>query len=133
MNELDALADALRYLRKKKKLKQWEVAERIGISRQQVNAYENRRTRLTVSRLDEFLAALKADKFDLVSALEAAEGRPELRTSRPYQGMAPVREEILAAAGLQDVPEDRADLFLAQLEVLRGWVRAIRATAKPKA
>ena len=128
MGEFQGLNDALRLLRKRRGLRQWELAEQAGTTRQLVNAYENGRTMPSLSSLDNLMTALEIDKFDLVNALEVVNGRPERESSLPRYDLRERRDEILLAFDLADLPRQQGDLFLAQLDALKGWFAACRTS-----
>lgn len=66
---LSGLGPALRRLRMRKGLRQFETAEAADITKAMLSAYENDKRRPSLKTLDQILAALEADLGDLHHAL----------------------------------------------------------------
>jgi transcriptional regulator with XRE-family HTH domain len=82
-----AFGAALRLLRTRRRLKQWEVAEKAGMTKAMLSSYETGKVTPTLQSLITLFEALETDFFGFQDALEAAdhtdrlleEGRPSPR------------------------------------------------------
>jgi transcriptional regulator with XRE-family HTH domain len=70
------LGEALRFLRRRRKLLQKELAAAANISKGMLSGYERGKTRPTLVTLGKLLTALEADLCDLYCAVEMVHGRP---------------------------------------------------------
>ncbi|MEM9290429.1 MAG: helix-turn-helix transcriptional regulator [Acidobacteriota bacterium] len=70
------LGKALRWLRDKRKKKQYEVADAAGITKAMLSAYETGKQRPTIDTLEKILAAMEVDLGDLFDTLQVVNERP---------------------------------------------------------
>lgn len=68
-SSLRSIGPALRLLRERRDLRQYVVAERAGVTKAMLSAYENGKRRPSLGTLDRLLAALGADLGDLARAM----------------------------------------------------------------
>lgn len=71
------IGPALRLLRESRGLRQNVAAERGGVTKSMLSAYERGKRRPSLKTLDQLLAALGADLGDLARAVEHAARRPQ--------------------------------------------------------
>jgi transcriptional regulator with XRE-family HTH domain len=81
---LDRLGPALRRLRKKRDMKQYEVADAAGVTKAMLSAYETGKRRPSIRTLESLLEAMRASLGDLHMALMAEQR--EARTNELYPG-----------------------------------------------
>lgn len=114
MPVFQGLGKALRWLREKKGLRQYEAAARASITKAMLSAYETGKQHPSLDTLEKILGALDAELADLARALdlvnergsagrrEAARGRPravgevDVRALLGVDELAPEEEEALA-------------------------------------
>lgn len=97
----DRLGQALRQLRQERELRQYEVAERAGITRTMLSSYEAGKVMPHLATLASILEALDADLETLDRALRRAEGRAELPAGP--------RARLEVAAGERAEPPPRVE------------------------
>ena len=100
---------ALRLLRTRRRLKQWEVAEKAGMTKDMLSSYETGKVTPTLQSLITLFEALETDFFGFQDALEAAD-----RTDRTLEEGRPSSREIVATGEDGGPREDGSQL----LEVL---------------
>ncbi len=74
---LNGLGPALRWLRDRRGMKQYQVAAAAGITKGMLSAYETGRQRPSLETLDKILNTLECDLNHLHNALQIVNGRPE--------------------------------------------------------
>ena len=74
---LNGLGPALRWLRDRRGMKQYQVAGAAGITKGMLSAYETGRQRPSLETLDKILDTLECDLNHLHNALQIVNGRPE--------------------------------------------------------
>jgi transcriptional regulator with XRE-family HTH domain len=74
---LNGLGPALRWLRDRRGMKQYQVAGAAGITKGMLSAYETGRQRPSLETLDKVLDTLECDLNHLHNALQIVNGRPE--------------------------------------------------------
>lgn len=85
--KLAGLGQALRWLRERQGRKQYQVADRAGITKGMLSAYETGRQRPSLETLEKLLETLECDLNDLHNAIQIVNGRPEaLRAWQGWQG-----------------------------------------------
>lgn len=108
--ELDVeIGQRLRQVRESRDISQRVLAERLGITHQQVQKYEDGKNRLTVSRLDEICRVLEVAPvffFD-VSGSYRSEGLEEAAQSPMAGGRSPEERKLLIAFGRLQSREQR--------------------------
>lgn len=91
---------ALRLLRTRRRLKQWEVAEKAGMTKAMLSSYETGKVTPTLQSLTTLFKALETDFLGLQDALEAVD-----RTDRILDERRPSREEVRPSREIS-VPQD---------------------------
>lgn len=116
------LGKALRWLREKRGLRQYEVARAAGITKAMLSAYETGKQRPSLESLEKVLGALGSDLTSLVRALDHVNERatPGVE-SPPTSGIAP--PDVRAVLGAEDVPAEEAEAFARMLD---GFHRLLR-------
>lgn len=104
-----AFGAALRLLRTRRRLKQWEVAEKAAMTKAMLSSYETGKVTPTLQSLIALFEALETDFFGFQDALEAGD-----RTDRLLEEGRPSRLEIAATGEDGSHKEDGNQL----LEVL---------------
>jgi transcriptional regulator with XRE-family HTH domain len=135
---LNGLGPALRWLRDRRGMKQYQVAGAAGITKGMLSAYETGRQRPSLETLDKILNTLECDLNHLHNALQIVNGRPESLiqpVARPAVWQTPTAANaepgvgrgatmIYQALGLEDrlpVEEERA-----LSDMLEGFHRLLR-------
>lgn len=101
---LRGLGEALWMLRAQAHLTQYELAERAGLTRGLIGAYETERTVPNLESLEKMLDTLGVDRFGLANALRSAQGLPTVvfessaRSSRPEGPLTTFMDLKLSAA-----------------------------------
>ena len=118
------IGDQIRRLRRERGISQTELAEKLNISFQQVQKYENGKSKISVDRIFQIVEVLNIPLYDLVdreSFYSAAETVPPLTGSSPL--------EIESSASTGDTiswPDDSSEGSEQNLEYsLIGIYRAI--------
>ena len=104
-----AFGAALRLLRTRRRLKQWEVADKAGMTKAMLSSYETGKVTPTLQSLITLFEALETDFFGFQDALEAAD-----RTDRTLEEGRPSSLDIAATGEAGGPREDGSQL----LEVL---------------
>ncbi|HEV2855664.1 MAG TPA: helix-turn-helix transcriptional regulator [Thermoanaerobaculia bacterium] len=101
-----AFGAALRLLRTRRRLKQWEVAEKAGMTKAMLSSYETGKVTPTLQSLITIFEALETDFFGFQDALEAAghADRLLLEVERPSP-----RKVAAAEGDRQARPNDQGD------------------------
>ena len=145
MGALDGLAEALRELRRSRKLSQAELSERSGLSASVINRTEKGHQEPSMPTLAAWLDAMGASLGDLAAELDAVNGRTGAAgTPRPDWVSALTRAgldaEILQAFALGALsfatPRAEADFVesarAVATDLARAAVENARATYQPK-
>jgi transcriptional regulator with XRE-family HTH domain len=83
------LGSALRLLRARRRLRQYQVAARAGITKAMLSSYENGGTRPSLQSLVSILGGMESDLGELQEALDMVTGRrPPAEDSAPAPGEA---------------------------------------------
>lgn len=116
------LGKALRWLREKRGLRQYEVARAARITKAMLSAYETGKQRPSLESLEKVLGALGADLADLARALDHVNERPGpgVEVPAPPTGAAP---DVRAILGVSDLPAEEAEAFARMLD---GFHRLMR-------
>ncbi|HEX2254451.1 MAG TPA: helix-turn-helix transcriptional regulator [Thermoanaerobaculia bacterium] len=83
---LDRLGPALRRLRKKRDMKQYEVADAAGVTKAMLSAYETGKRRPSIRTLESLLEAMRASLGDLHMALVAEQREARAAAAFPAAG-----------------------------------------------
>ncbi len=123
MPVFQGLGKALRWLREKRGLRQYEAAERAAITKAMLSAYETGKQNPSLDTLEKILAALDAGLADLARALDLVNERgPGLRrAAAPTPASGPV--DVRALLGVEVLAREE-EAALAQM--LGGFHRLIR-------
>ena len=103
---LDRLGPALRRLRKKRDMKQYEVADAAAVTKAMLSAYETGKRRPSIRTLESLLEAMRASLGDLHMALMAEQR--EARTNEQYPGTGGGADELGEATVRYDAGYDGA-------------------------
>lgn len=116
------LGKALRWLREKRGLRQYEVARAAGITKAMLSAYETGKQRPSLESLEKVLGALGADLADLARALDHVNERAVPAAEAPplAGGVAP---DVRAILGVGELPAEEAEAFGRMLD---GFHRLMR-------
>lgn len=117
MHVFENLGQALWQLRTRKRLGQQELADKAGLSRSLLSAYENEKAWPSVESVEKLLKALEADRFDLINALQAVHGEPQLTFRQIPEGQS-TPNELTDLLGLDLSPEVE-ELLLHNVGALR--------------
>ena len=132
MGEFNKLGEALKVLRLRTGMKQREVGAKAGVTPAMISTYETGKAVPLIPTVESLLDAMGFDRFDLLNALEAANGRPQRNfpeADRDQSG-----SEVLTALGVEGLTEDEEEVFLQTLQaVCRTLQLGRRATARPPA
>lgn len=120
MGAFEGLGEALAMLRHQRGFGQQEVAERAGITRAQLAAYEVGRTRPGFTNLSKILQGLGFDRFKLLDALQTVNGRPSVAVLPTRSQASPKDRELLDLLDL-DLDPAAETAFLGMLERLKSW------------
>ncbi|MCB1034606.1 MAG: helix-turn-helix transcriptional regulator [Acidobacteria bacterium] len=129
------LGRALRWLRERHGIRQYELARQAGVTKAMLSAYETGRQRPTLDSLEKLMAALGVDLAALAGALEiidlspTGEHRiPDARRSDPSVPLSSDGSKFKAAlpGDLEPSPQERAALN-ALVEAHEQWLRVLRA------
>jgi transcriptional regulator with XRE-family HTH domain len=125
---LSGLGPALRRLRMRRGLRQFETAEAAKITKAMLSAYENGKRRPSLKTLDQIMAALEADLGDLHHALvterrERARAAQAADAAQPAPGGAPLHQRPADELG---EPPPRYDDFAPPADPWRelAWTRS---------
>ncbi len=125
MPVLQGLGKALRWLREKRGLKQYEAAARATITKAMLSAYETGKQNPSLETLEKILTALDAGLADLAGALDLVNERGPTARRGPAHGRMPAAGEldVRALLGVEELaPEEEEALA----QVLSGFHRLIR-------
>ena len=127
MGEFFGIGLAIRHLRRQEGLSQKQLAADSGVSKTLISGYETGSTEPSLSSLNRLLKALRCDRFDLINALEKANGRPPREFPISRGTSRPPGAELIDALGVRDLdPDEEAD-FLRMLDGFRSWFEQCRA------
>lgn len=125
MPVFDGLGRALRWLREKEGLRQYETARAAGITKAMLSAYETGKQSPSLPSLEKILDALGADLMAMARALDHVnERRPRLPASG--QGAEPARlpeADVKAILGVEDLPREEEEALTRMLD---GFHRLLR-------
>lgn len=130
MGAFDGLGEALAMLRHQRGFGQQEVADRAGITRAQLAAYEVGRTRPGFTNLSKILQGLDFDRFKLLDALQTVNGRPSVAVLPTRSRALPKDRELLDLLDL-DLDPAAEKTFLAMLRYLQDWYVGGAETESP--
>lgn len=126
MPVFDGLGRALRWLREKEGLRQYETARAAGITKAMLSAYETGKQSPSLASLEKILDALGADLVDLARALDHVnERRPRPAEAGPEAwppGALPA-SYVRDVLGVEDLP---AEEEAALARMLDGFHRLLR-------
>lgn len=86
LNNSEALGQTLRLLRRRRVFKQYQVAERAGITKAMLSAYETGKSTPSLKTLASILHAVETDFGGLQRALDVLSGAPEEQLE-PREGL----------------------------------------------
>jgi transcriptional regulator with XRE-family HTH domain len=109
-----AFGVALRLLRTRRRLKQWEVAEKAGMTKAMLSSYETGKVTPTLQSLITLFEALDTDFFGFQDALEAVD-----RTDRILEEGRPSPGELAVARSEDEAPHHEDGHQLLEVLVLR--------------
>ena len=115
MGEFHGIGVALKILRGKTGLKQREVGERAGVTPAMISTYETDKAIPLIPTVESLLEAMGFNRFDLLNALEEANGRPRrvfLEASESSTGT-----HVLETLGVNGLSKPEQEVFL---DTLRG-------------
>lgn len=120
MPVFDGLGKALRWLREKEGLRQYEVARAAGITKAMLSAYETGKQRPSLPSLEKILDALGADLMAVARALDHVnERRPRLPGPARRAGSAaapPPAVDVRAVLGVEDLPPEEEEAMARTLD-----------------
>jgi len=128
----DGLGKALRWLREKEGLRQYETARAAGITKAMLSAYETGKQRPSLPSLEKILDALGVDLMAVARALDHVnERRPRLPgparlpgPQGPGAAAAPPSEaDVRAVLGVEELPREEEEAFA---QMLDGYHRLLR-------
>lgn len=130
MAAFDGLDKALRWLRVKHSMKQYQVADSAGITKAMLSAYETGKQKPSLESLEKILSALACDLGDLYDAIEMARGRPwrARYTGRGSESEKALMGEVVDAGDALS-PDEEAAL----LKLVEGFYRWIQFLREPPA
>lgn len=128
MPVFDELGRALRWLREKAGLRQYETATAAGITKAMLSAYETGKQRPSLESLEKVLDALDADLAALERALDHVNERPPRRSgtggARALPASSPAgRVDVRAVLAVDHLP---AEEEAALQQMLDGFHRLLR-------
>ncbi|HSL81249.1 MAG TPA: helix-turn-helix transcriptional regulator [Thermoanaerobaculia bacterium] len=126
MPVFDGLGQALRWLREKEGLRQYETARAAGITKAMLSSYETGKQRPSLPSLEKILDALGADLMAVARALDHVnERRPRLPGPARGAGSAapPPEVDVRAVLGVEDLPPEEEE---AMARTLDGFHRLLR-------
>lgn len=129
MPVFDGLGRALRWLREKEGLRQYETARAAGITKAMLSAYETGKQRPSLPSLEKILDALGADLMSVARALDHVnERRPRLpgpaRGTGEGAGAGPSPgTDVRAILGVEELPREEEEAFA---QMLDGFHRLLR-------
>ena len=124
MPVFEGLGKALRWLREKAGLRQYETATEAGITKAMLSAYETGKQSPSLESLEKVLDALNADLVSLARALDHVNERPSGRPSLgALYGTGSGAPGVRAVLGVDELPrEEEAALE----QMLDGFHRLLR-------
>lgn len=127
MPVFDGLGKALRWLREKEGLRQYETARAAGITKAMLSAYETGKQRPSLPSLEKILDALGADLMSVARALDHVnERRPRLPGPARGTGAGagpPPETDVRAILGVEDLPREEEEALAL---TLTGFHRLLR-------
>lgn len=116
------LGKALRWIREKRGLRQYEVARTAGITKAMLSAYETGKQRPSLESLEKVLGALGANLATLARALDHVNERPASRAevSPPPGAEAP---DVRTVLGVEEIAPEEEEAFARMLD---GFHRLLR-------
>lgn len=116
------LGKALRWIREKRGLRQYEVARTAGITKAMLSAYETGKQRPSLESLEKVLGALRADLTTLARALDHVNERPpsQADVSPPPAAQA---QDVRTVLGLEEITAEEEEAFARMLD---GFHRLMR-------
>lgn len=123
MPAFDGLGRALRWLREKADLRQYETATAAGITKAMLSAYETGKQSPSLESLEKVLDALGSDLVALHRALDHVNERP-LRPLAPAPPPSPAgRVDVKSILGVEELPDEEE---AALQQMLDGFHRLLR-------
>lgn len=116
MTEFEGIGRALKLLRTRAGLKQKELAERAGITPAMISNYETEKAMPQIPTVESLLAALGADRFALLNAIEEVNQRP-LRDLTEI-GDRTDETKILEVLGVRAASPDEEGHYMQALEAV---------------
>ena len=116
MGEFNKLGEALKVLRIKTGMKQREVGAKAGVTPAMISTYETGKAIPLIPTVESLLEAMGFDRFDLLNALEVANGRPQRNFPEADQDQS--GSEILTTLGVEGLTEDEEEVFLQTLQAV---------------
>lgn len=106
MAAFDGLGKALRWLRARRDLRQYQVAEAAGVTKAMLSAYETGKQKPSLETLEKILDGLGVNLGDLYHALLIVNERTDLLRFRDHEGAA-MATAPLQGAGSGDIDLNR--------------------------
>ncbi|MCD6319666.1 MAG: helix-turn-helix transcriptional regulator [Candidatus Desulfofervidaceae bacterium] len=128
----------IRFIRKQKGLTQMQLAERVGVSFQQIQKYEKGKDRIFVERLQQIARALDVPIYYFFQNFEAEgqvkeEGHPFELISNEIKEILPLTpEEIYMIKKLRTMGKKIRSSFLNQLKAISETLSPIQAYKRSK-
>lgn len=113
MGEFHNIGAALKILRNRIKMKQREVGEKAGVTPAMISTYETGKAIPLIPTVESLLDAMGYDRFDLINALEEANGRP--KRTFPEEDSEDPGVDVLETLGADGLPEEEREAFLEAL------------------
>lgn len=129
MGEFERIGEALKILRIKSGLKQREVGTRAGVTPAMISTYETGKAIPLIPTVEGLLAAMGFSRFDLLNALETANGRPEREF--PEVNRTRGATEVLKDLGVEHLTEEEEEVFIDTLQAVCRTLKLARRTSWP--
>lgn len=129
LNDSQALGPALRLLRTRRRLRQYQVAEKAGLTKAMLSSYEVAGVKPSLQSLNALMVALESDLGDLQHAIDVVTGR---LSPEEVRGQEPGEEAQQTATGTQ-VLEVLVPRMAEILPLLERIARALEGAACPGA
>lgn len=116
MGEFNNLGEALKVLRTRTGMKQREVGAKAGVTPAMISTYETGKAVPLIPTVESLLDAMGFDRFDLLNALEVANGRPQ--RSFPEADSDHTSSEVLTSLGVEGLTEEEEQVFLQTIQAV---------------
>jgi transcriptional regulator with XRE-family HTH domain len=130
MGEFQGIGEALKILRGKTGLKQREVGERAGVTPAMISTYETGKAIPLIPTVESLLQAMGFDRFDLLNAIETANGRPLRKFPEADGRNAGI--QVLKALGVKDLSEPEREVYLNTLRSVCLTLQLARQAREPE-